>query len=89
MATRTECPDCGKHYSGKRCACGYTRLSVAPSAYTPVTETPEWMKRPPPCTPEENEYAHNLVWAILEGLITVEQSHRVLTEMFLGRELEL
>lgn len=55
----------------------------------PVTQEPEWMKQPPPCTREENEYAHHLVWAILEGLITVEQSHRVLNEIFLGRELEL
>jgi hypothetical protein len=65
--------------------------TVAPpeSAYTPVTETPGWMKQPPPCTPEENEYAHNLVWAILAHEITVEQAQRVLNEIFLGRELEL
>lgn len=88
MATRTECPDCGKFYGGKRCACGYTHVAVVQRA-TPVTETPDWMKKPPPCTPEENEYAHNLVWGILEGIVSVEQSHRLLNEIFLGRELEL
>lgn len=58
-------------------------------AYTRVTETPEWMKRPPPCTAEENEYAHHLVWGILAHEITTEQAQRVLNELFLGRELEL
>lgn len=63
---------------------------VAPSqAYTPVTETPDWMKLPAPCSEEENEYAHHLVWGILAGEITPEQARRVLNEIFLGRELEL
>ena len=91
MATLTECPDCGKLYRGKRCLCGFTMVRVVPAsqAYTPVTQEPEWMKHPPPCTPEENEYAHNLVWGILEGSVSVAQAQRVLNELFLGRELEL
>lgn len=86
MATTTECPDCGKFYTGRRCECGY---ASAPPTATTTWEQPEWMKRPPPCTPEEYYRALQLVKAILDGHITVEQSHRVLNEMFLGRELEL
>lgn len=86
MATLTECPDCGKHYRSDRCECGF---SMPKRHATPVTEVPDWTKRPQPCTPEQNEYAHNLVWAVVSNEITVEQAKRVLNELFLGRELEL
>ena len=52
-------------------------------------ETPEWMKHPAPCTPEENYRALQLVKGVLGGEITVEHAKRVLNEMFLGREIEL
>ena len=86
MGTLTECPDCGKHFAGRRCACGFERLSGAAGE---AWERPAWMDQPKPCSAEENYRAAQNVTAVLEGQLTVEQARRVLHAIFKGREKEL
>ena len=83
----TECPDCEKHFRGPVCSCGY-RTPAEREERRPWRE-PDWMQGPPPCTPEENARALQLVKAVLGREITEAQAHACLHEMFQGREKEL
>ena len=76
----TECPNCERHFVGAACPCGF-RPPSASSAW----QEPEWMRRPPPCTPEQNAAALQVDKAVLGGTMTVAQGHATLAEVFGGR----
>lgn len=77
----------------RACAgCGRARHGVTPPKReprtTPVYTEPAWMKEPPPCTPEEDFRALQIVSAVLDRDITTHQGHLMLNALFGGRELE-